>query len=125
MKNLIVEYEAKQIATLLKNKTIPMFRAGDTVSVNIKVLDGITERSQVYEGVVIAKERRGISSSFTVRKISHGEGVERKFMTYSPMINKIKILKRGIVRRAKLFYLRTLSGKESRIKERRVSRKKI
>lgn len=117
MENLIEQYEAKQIANLLQNKTIPDFRAGDTVLVSVRVIDGITERFQVYEGVVIAKRNRGIASSFIVRKVSHGEGVERKFMIYSPIVNKIEVIKRGVVRRAKLFYLRGLSGKAGRIKE--------
>lgn len=117
MENLIEQYEAKQITNLLQNKTIPDFRAGDTVSVSVRVIDGTTERLQVYEGVVIAKRNRGIASSFVVRKVSHGEGVERKFMTYSPVVNKIEVVKQGVVRRAKLFYLRGLSGKASRIKE--------
>jgi large subunit ribosomal protein L19 len=81
------------------------------------VIDGTTERFQIYEGVVIAKRNRGITSSFVVRKVSHGEGVERRFMTYSPIVNKIDVVKRGVVRRAKLFYLRGLSGKAARIKE--------
>jgi len=117
MENLIEQYEAKQITNLLQNKTIPDFRAGDTVSVSVRVIDGTTERLQVYEGVVIAKRNRGIASSFVVRKVSHGEGVERKFMIYSPVVNKIEVVKRGVVRRAKLFYLRSLSGKAGRIKE--------
>lgn len=117
MENLIEQYDAKQIADLLKNKTIPEFRAGDTVSVSVKVMDGATERLQNYEGVVIAKRNRGITSSFVVRKVSYGEGVERRFMTYSPIVNKITVIKNGAVRRAKLFYLRNLSGKAARIKE--------
>ena len=117
MKNLIEQYDANQITDLLQNKTIPDFRAGDTVSVSVRVIDGITERFQNYEGVVIAKRSRGIASSFVVRKVSHGEGVERRFMTYSPIVNKITVVKRGVVRRAKLFYLRALSGKDARIKE--------
>lgn len=117
MENLIAQYEATQIANLLQNKTVPEFRAGDTVAVSVRVIDGTTERLQVYEGVVIAKRNRGIASSFVVRKVSHGEGVERKFMIYSPVINKIEVVKRGVVRRAKLFYLRGLSGKAARIKE--------
>ena len=97
MENLIEQYEAKQITNLLQNKTIPDFRAGDTVSVSVRVIDGTTERLQVYEGVVIAKRNRG--------------------MIYSPVVNKIEVVKRGVVRRAKLFYLRGLSGKAGRIKE--------
>lgn len=117
MENLIAQYEKTQIANLVENKTIPDFRAGDVVSVSVRVIDGATERLQNYEGVVIAKRNRGITSSFVVRKISHGEGVERRFMTYSPIVSKITVVKRGIVRRAKLFYLRNLSGKAARIKE--------
>lgn len=123
MENLIAEYEKAQIAALLENKTIPNFRAGDVVSVSVRVIDGTTERLQTYEGVVIAKRNRGITSSFVVRKVSHGEGVERRFMTYSPIISKIQVVKRGVVRRAKLFYLRELSGKAARIKE-KISHKK-
>ena len=117
MKNLIEQYDTNQIAELLQNKIIPNFRAGDTVSVSVRVIDGSTQRLQTYEGVVIAKRNRGIASSFVVRKVSHGEGVERRFMTYSPIVNKIDVVKRGVVRRAKLFYLRGLSGKAARIKE--------
>lgn len=118
MKNLIEQYEELQINDLLQNKIIPNFRAGDTVSVSVRVIDRATERLQNYEGVVIAKRNRGVGSSFVVRKVSHGEGVERRFMSYSPIVNKITVLKRGVVRRAKLFYLRNLSGKAGRIKER-------
>ena len=117
MENLIEQYDRDQIANLLQNKKIPDFRAGDTVSVSVRVIDGTTERLQTYEGVVIAKRNRGLTSSFVVRKVSHGEGVERRFMTYSPIVNKIDVVKRGVVRRAKLFYLRGLSGKAARIKE--------
>lgn len=117
MQNLIQNYDANQISQLTENKSIPEFRAGDTVAVSVRVIDGSTERLQTYEGVVIAKRNRGITSSFVVRKISHGEGVERRFMTYSPIVSKIVVVKRGVVRRAKLFYLRELSGKAARIKE--------
>jgi large subunit ribosomal protein L19 len=116
--NIIDQYEQEQIAKMTINKTIPDFRAGDTVKVGVKVIDGATERLQVYEGVVIAKRSRGLTSSFVVRKISHGEGVERRFMTYSPMVESIDVVKRGIVRRAKLYYLRDRRGKAARIKER-------
>jgi len=116
--NIIDQYEQEQIAKMTINKTIPEFRAGDTVKVGVKVIDGATERLQVYEGVVIAKRSRGLTSSFVVRKISHGEGVERRFMTYSPMVESIDVIKRGIVRRAKLYYLRDRRGKAARIKER-------
>ncbi|PCJ26280.1 MAG: 50S ribosomal protein L19 [Rickettsiales bacterium] len=119
MTNLIDQFEKNQIEKLTANKEIPTFRAGDTVRVSVRVIDGTTERLQSYEGVVIAKRNRGITSSFLVRKVSHGEGVERRFMTYSPIVAKIDVIKRGIVRRAKLFYLRELSGKAARIKERK------
>lgn len=117
--NVIAQFEKDQIGKLVENKEIPEFRAGDTVRVSVRVIDGATERLQAYEGVVIAKRNRGITSSFVVRKVSHGEGVERRFMTYSPIVAKIQVVKRGVVRRAKLFYLRELSGKAARIKERR------
>lgn len=116
--NIINQYEQAQIAKMTINKTIPDFRAGDTVKVGVKVIDGTTERLQFYEGVVIAKRNRGLTSSFVVRKISHGEGVERRFMTYSPIVESIAVVKKGIVRRAKLYYLRDRSGKAARIKER-------
>lgn len=120
MQNLVKIFEEEQIAKAVANKTIPDFRAGDTVCVSVRVVDGATERLQNYEGVVIAKRSAGINSSFVVRKISHGEGVERRFKFYSPMINSIKVVKRGDVRRAKLFYLRELRGKAARIKEKMV-----
>lgn len=117
MSNLVEEFEQEQIAALTANKEIPEFKAGDTVRVSVRVIDGATERLQNYEGVVIAKGNRGVTSYFTVRKTSHGLGVERKFLTYSPIINSITVVKRGVVRRAKLYYLRNLSGKAARIKE--------
>lgn len=98
-------------------KSIPDFRPGDTVIVQVKVKEGTRERLQAFEGFVIAKRNRGVNSAFTVRKISHGEGVERCFQTYSPLIDNIKIKRRGDVRRAKLYYLRELSGRKARIKE--------
>ena len=100
-----------------KTREIPAFRPGDTVVVQVKVVEGDRERVQAYEGVVIAKSNRGLNSSFTVRKISHGEGVERVFQTYSPAISEIQVKRRGSVRRAKLYYLRDLSGKAARIEE--------
>lgn len=124
MQNLIQQYEKKEIAVALEKKTIPDFRAGDTVAVSVRVIDGTTERTQNYEGVVIARRNSGITSSFVVRKVSYGEGVERRFMLYSPVISKIVVVKRGIVRRAKLFYLRNLSGKAARIRERITHTKK-
>lgn len=120
MTNIVTQFEQRQIAAMTQNKVIPSFRAGDTVRVSVKVMDGATARVQAYEGVVIGMRSRGITSSFVVRKISHGEGVERRFMTYSPIIDKIEVKKYGIVRRAKLNYLRGLSGKKARIRERRV-----
>ena len=98
-------------------RKVPEFRAGDTVVVQVKVVEGDRERVQAYEGVVIAKKNRGLNSSFTVRKISHGEGVERVFQTHSPAISDITVKRRGSVRRAKLYYLRDLSGKAARIEE--------
>ncbi len=113
--NLIEQFEAEEIKRL--NKDIPDFSPGDTVIVNVKVVEGERSRVQAYEGVVIAKRNRGINSAFTVRKISSGEGVERTFQTYSPLISGIEIKRRGDVRRAKLYYLRDRSGKSARIKE--------
>src|SRR5574343_390131 len=113
--NLIQILEAEEIARL--GKTIPDFSPGDTVIVSVNVVEGNRKRVQAYEGVVIAKRNRGINSAFTVRKISSGEGVERTFQTYSPLIAKIEVKRRGDVRRAKLYYLRDRSGKSARIKE--------
>lgn len=101
----------------MSKKTIPAFSPGDTVVVQVKVKEGNRERLQAYEGVVIAKRNRGYHSAFTVRKVSHGEGVERVFQTYSPQIQDIVVKRRGAVRRAKLYYLRNLTGKAARIKE--------
>ena len=112
MANIIQELE-KARAT----RKLPDFNPGDTVVVQVKVKEGDRERAQAYEGVVIAKSNRGLNSSFTVRKISHGEGVERVFQTYSPAISEISVKRRGSVRRAKLYYLRDLSGKAARIEE--------
>jgi large subunit ribosomal protein L19 len=98
-------------------KKIPEFSSGDTVIVQVKVKEGTRERLQAFEGIVIAKRNRGLNSSFTVRKISHGEGVERVFQTYSPAVNEIQVKRRGDVRRAKLYYLRGRTGKAARIKE--------
>ncbi|TDI79236.1 MAG: 50S ribosomal protein L19 [Betaproteobacteria bacterium] len=113
--NLIEQLETDEIKRL--NKTIPDFSPGDTVIVNVKVVEGERSRIQAYEGVVIAKRNRGLNSAFTVRKISSGEGVERTFQTYSPLIASIEIKRRGDVRRAKLYYLRDRSGKSARIRE--------
>ncbi len=114
--NIIQELEREQIAKL--NKTIPDFQPGDTVIVNVKVKEGDRTRVQAYEGVCIARSGGGIHESFTVRKISYGEGVERVFPVYSPMIDSIKVVRRGAVRRAKLYYLRDRRGKSARIAER-------
>ena len=113
--NLIQILEAEEIARL--GKTIPDFSPGDTVIVSVNVVEGNRKRVQAYEGVVIAKRNRGINSAFTVRKISSGEGVERTFQTYSPLIAGIEVKRRGDVRRAKLYFLRERSGKSARIKE--------
>ena len=113
--NLIAQLEQEEIARL--GKTIPAFAPGDTVVVQVKVKEGTRERLQAYEGVVIAKRNRGLNSSFIVRKISSGEGVERTFQTYSPLVAAIEVKRRGDVRRAKLYYLRERSGKSARIKE--------
>lgn len=114
---VIREFEQKQIQNLMAQKTIPEFGPGDTLSVKLKVVEGARERLQVYEGVCIARRSRGIGSSFTVRKISYGEGVERVFPLYSPVVDSIEVLRRGKVRRAKLYYLRQLQGKKARIEE--------
>ena len=98
-------------------KDVPEFSPGDTVVVQVKVTEGTRERLQAFEGIVIAKRNRGLNSSFTVRKISHGEGVERVFQTYSPVVNSVEVKRRGDVRRAKLYYLRGRTGKAARIKE--------
>ena len=112
MSNIIKELEAEQMT-----RELPEFSPGDTIVVQVKVKEGNRERLQAFEGVVIAKRNRGLNSSFTVRKISHGEGVERVFQAYSPMIHEIQVKRRGDVRRAKLYYLRDRSGKAARIKE--------
>ncbi len=116
--NLIQQLEQEEIERL--GKTIPEFSPGDTVVVNVKVVEGERKRVQAFEGVVIAKRNRGLNSSFIVRKVSSGEGVERTFQTYSPMVASIELKRRGDVRRAKLYYLRDRSGKSARIKEKLV-----
>lgn len=118
--NLIQTLEKEEIERL--GKEIPTFGAGDTVAVSVNVVEGSRKRIQVYEGVVIAKRNRGLNSAFTVRKISSGEGVERTFQTYSPLIASVEVKRRGDVRRAKLYYLRERSGKSARIKEKLVRR---
>ena len=112
MSNIISQIEAEQMS-----RDVPAFGAGDTVVVKVKVTEGARERLQAFEGVVIAKRNRGLNSSFTVRKISHGEGVERVFQTHSQQIHDIEVKRRGDVRRAKLYYLRDLKGNAARIKE--------
>ena len=118
--NLIQQLEKEEIERL--GKQIPDFAPGDTVVVNVNAVEGNRKRAQAYEGVVIAKRNRGLNSSFIVRKISSGEGVERTFQTYSPLIASIEVKRRGDVRRAKLYYLRSRSGKSARIKEKLPSR---
>lgn len=122
--NLIDQLEQEEIARSLGDKTIPTFAPGDTVVVSVNVVEGTRKRVQAYEGVVIAKRNRGLNSSFIVRKISSGEGVERTFQTYSPQLASIVVKRRGDVRRAKLYYLRNLSGKKARIKE-KLTRKEL
>ena len=121
--NLIQQLEQEEIARVSAGKTIPAFAPGDTVVVQVKVKEGNRERLQAYEGVVIAKRNRGLNSNFIVRKISSGEGVERTFQTYSPLVASIELKRRGDVRRAKLYYLRERSGKSARIKEKLPTRK--
>jgi len=118
--DLIQVLEQEELARLTANKTIPEFAPGDTVVVNVNVVEGTRKRVQAYEGVVIAKRNRGLNSSFIVRKISSGEGVERTFQLYAPTIASIEVKRRGDVRRAKLYYLRFRSGKSARIKEKLV-----
>jgi len=116
--NLIQTLEKEQVAKLSAKKDIPEFAPGDTVIVNVKVVEGDRTRVQAYEGVCIGRSGGGINESFTVRKISYGEGVERVFPLHSPMVDSIKVVRRGKVRRAKLYYLRGLRGKSARITER-------
>ncbi len=118
MSNLLHQFEAEQMSKLIEGKRYDKFSAGDTVKVNVKIIEGTTERVQAFEGVCIAIRNRGLHSSFVIRKISHDEGVERRFPLYSPRIESIVTVKRGIVRRAKLYYMRGLRGKAARIKER-------
>ncbi|KQU62328.1 MULTISPECIES: 50S ribosomal protein L19 [Sphingomonas] len=120
--NLIQTLEAEQIAKLTEKRAIPEFRAGDTLRVGVKVVEGERTRVQAYEGVCIARSNKGMGSSFTVRKISFGEGVERVFPLYSPNIDSIDVVRKGAVRRAKLYYLRGRTGKSARIAERRDTR---
>lgn len=117
--NLLQKFEAKSLAKLSEGKKIDNFNAGDTVKVSVRIIEGTNERTQIFEGVVIGKKNAGLRSSFTVRKLSHGEGVERVFPTYSPRVESVQIVRRGDVRRAKLYYLRGLTGKAARITEKR------
>ena len=116
--NLIKEIENEQVAKLTAGKEIPDFQPGDTVVVNVKIVEGERTRVQAYEGVCIGRAGGGLNENFTVRKISYGEGVERVFPVYSPMIDSVKVVRRGKVRRAKLYYLRDRRGKSARIAER-------
>ena len=116
--NLLQKLEAEQVAKLTSGKKIPAFSPGDTLKVNVKVVEGDRERIQAYEGVCIARKNAGLNSNFTVRKISYGEGVERVFPLYSPRLESIEVIRRGDVRRAKLYYLRDRRGKSARISER-------
>jgi large subunit ribosomal protein L19 len=120
--NLIQQLEAEQIAKFTESKKIPEFRPGDTLRVGVTVVEGDRTRVQAYEGVCIARANKGMGSSFTVRKISFGEGVERVFPLYSPNIETIDVVRKGVVRRAKLYYLRGRTGKSARIAERRDAR---
>ena len=117
--NLIQQLEAEAIGALSEGKEIPTFRAGDTLRVGVRVVEGTRTRTQNFEGVCIARSNRGINSNFTVRKMSFGEGVERVFPLYSPNIESIDVVRRGVVRRAKLYYLRGRTGKRARIAERK------
>ena len=120
--NLIQMLEAETVAALSEGKKIPDFRPGDTLRVGVKVVEGERSRVQMYEGVCIARSNKGVNSNFTVRKISFGEGVERVFPLYSPIVDSIEVVRRGAVRRAKLYYLRGRRGKSARIAERRDTR---
>ncbi len=117
--NILQQLEAEQIAKLSAARAVPEFGPGDTLKVNVKVVEGNRERVQAFEGVCIARSNRGVNSNFTVRKISYGEGVERVFPLYSPRVESIVVMRRGDVRRAKLYYLRGRTGKAARITEKR------
>ncbi|UPG71669.1 50S ribosomal protein L19 [Roseomonas gilardii subsp. gilardii] len=120
--NLLQQFDADQKARLTANRATPDFQAGDTVRVMVKVVEGERTRTQAYEGVVIARSNKGLHSNFTVRKLSYGEGVERVFPLYSPNVAEIAVVRRGKVRRAKLYYLRGRTGKSARIAERTMTR---
>ena len=117
--NKLIDIEKEQIEEILKTKQIPSFKSGDTLKVNVYVTEGNKERVQAFEGICIARSNRGFNSTFTVRKVSHGEGVERVFPLYSPMLESINLIRRGKVRRSKLYYLRQRSGKSARIAEKK------
>ncbi len=117
MSKLLQQFEDDVIANLSKDKEIVDFAPGDTIKVHVSITEGANERVQVFTGICIARKNRGLNSSFTVRKISHGEGVERTFPLYSPKVANIELVRRGVVRRAKLYYMRNLRGKAARIKE--------
>jgi large subunit ribosomal protein L19 len=123
--NLIETLEREAIDALTADKPIPEFRPGDTLRVGVKVIEGERSRVQAFEGVCIARSNKGVGSSFTVRKMSFGEGVERVFPLYSPIIDKIEVVRRGVVRRAKLYYLRGRTGKAARIAERRLVQRDV
>ena len=116
--NLLQQIEQEQVAKLAANRAVPKFEPGDTVRVGVRVVEGERERIQVFEGVCIGRKNAGVNSNFTLRKISYGEGVERVFPLYSPRITSIQVVRRGVVRRAKLYYLRGRTGKAARITER-------
>jgi len=118
--NIIDEIEQEQIKEITEKRMVPEFGPGDTLKVHLKVVEGTRERIQIFEGLCIARSNRSLNSSFTVRKISNGEGVERVFPVYSPLIDKLEVVRRGDVRRSKLYYIRTLSGKKARITEKRM-----
>ena len=123
--NIIKDIEIEQISEIIKKREVPVFKAGDTVKVNVYVTEGNKERIQAFEGICIARSNRGFNSTFTIRKISHGEGVERVFPLYSPMLESISLIRRGKVRRSKLYYLRQRSGKSARIAEKKDIVRKI
>ena len=123
--NIIDEIESEQMKEICEKRDVPEFNAGDTMKVHLKVVEGTRERIQIFEGLCIAKSNKSLNSTFTVRKISNGEGVERVFPVYSPLISKLEVIRKGDVRRAKLYYLRGRSGKKARIAEKRMDNKDI
>lgn len=121
--NLLQKIEKENMEKLAEGKRVDNFAQGDTIKVGVRIIEGNTERVQIFEGVCIGKKNAGVRSSFTVRKISHGEGVERVFPTYSPRVESVELVRKGSVRRAKLYYLRGLTGKAARITEKRDAKK--